>query len=286
MGWDGVAAWGLDVAAIDGAEYVAVATQGSGADGSVGVTALLDAEGDAEWTAETANVIYFGAYLQPSGQVIVVGRGDDASGVTLQYDPGGDVPITTVGEPFAPDDGFAFDVIADADAVYTTGQRGEPGSESAFLGAAFGDVSTRIEFAVGQHNEGLALALDPGNARGWVVGYASELGGWIAAATPDGVQLSATIVTDVFPANLHGVAVDPSGNAIAVGWDSAEGTRDAFVVKVSPQGERIWSTHFETAAGDDDLRDIVSTPDGAVTVVGTRLDDDGVPSAWLARLVP
>ncbi len=286
MGWDGVATWGLDVAAVEGAEYVAVATQGGGTDGSVGVTALLDGEGAAEWTADTANVIFFGAYLQPTGQVIVAGRGDDASGVTLQYDPGGGVPIATVGEPFAPDDGFAYDVVADGDAVYTAGQRGPDGSESAFFGAAFGDVSMRIEFMLGQHNEGLAIALDPGNARAWVVGYASEMGGWIASATPNGVELPATIVTDVFSANLHGVAVDPSGNAIAVGWDSAAGTRDSFVVKVSPQGERIWSTHFETAAGDDDLRDVVVAPDGAITVVGTRVDDDGAPSAWLARLVP
>ncbi len=286
MGWDGVATWGLDVAAIDGAEHVAVATQGSGADGSVGVTALLDADGNAEWTADTVNVIFFGAYLQPTGQVIVAGRGDDASGVTLQFDPDGGVPIATVGEPFAPDDGFAFDVVADGDAIYTTGQRGASGNESAFLNAAVGDVSVRSEFVLGEHNEGLAVALDPRRARRWVVGYASDMGGWIGTVTAQGIELPATIVTDAFSANLHGVAVDPSGAAIAVGWDSAAGTRDAYVVKVAPDGQRIWSTRFETAAGDDDLRDVVVAPDGALTIVGTRLSDDGVPSAWLARLVP
>lgn len=286
MGWDGIAMWGLDVAAVDGIEHVAAATQGSGPDGSVGVTALLDGDGNAEWTADTANVIFFGAYLQPTGQIIVAGRGDDATGVTLQYDPDGGVPITTVGEPFAPDDGFAFDVVADGDAIYTTGQRGEPGSEAAFVNAAFGDASLRNEFALGEHNEGLALALDPAAARGWVVGYASDMGGWVGTVTAQGIELPATIVTDAFSANLHGVAVDPSGAAIAVGWDSAAGTRDAYVVKVAPDGQRIWSARFETAAGDDDLRDVVVAPDGAITIVGTRLGDDGVPSAWLARLVP
>ena len=101
-----------------------------------------------------------------------------------------------------------------------------------------------------------------------------------------GVVLDATVVTDEFSANLHGIAIDPSGAAIAVGWDSALGTRDAFVVKVAPDGARIWSHSFETASGDDDLRDVVVGDDGSIFVVGTRLDDAGVAAGWVARLVP
>jgi len=285
--WIDAYTWGLDVALVDDAERIAVAVDGLDQTSQRAGIAVLDDQGATEWSRVRGDLILFGAAMQPTGVTIIAGRDLDAgAGAVLEYSQQGTLIATTNGEPYTPEDGFAFDVMLDGDVFYFAGMYGQPGEETAFLGATVDQVMIRHDFAPSTYNEGLAIALDPLSGRRWITGYAQNLGGWIAVVDATGILVDATIVTETFSANLHGIAVDPSGAAIAVGWDSTGGTRDAYAVKVAPDGAKIWTTTFTTPGGDDDLRDVVIAADGSIFVVGTRVDDVGVPSGWVARLVP
>lgn len=290
--WTLAYAWGLDVENVENdenSERIVVAVEGYENGAARAGVAMLDDAGGQLWSDGSNDVLLYGAILQTTGQTIVVGRDLDAVGIgglLRQYGPLGGIISSQIGEPNVPSDGFAFDLVADGDAFYFAGQHGELGNEAAFYGATVGAVAVRYDFALGVHNEGLAIALDPRSSRRWLAGYAEDLGGWVAAITPEGLDLGATIVTDAFSANLHGIALDPSGAAVAVGWDSANGSRDGFVVKVAPDGTRVWSSTFVTAGADDDLRDVAVASDGSIFVVGTRVGDNGVPTGWIAQLVP
>jgi hypothetical protein len=248
---------------------------------------VIDVAGGTDWIDFRGGVLLFGAAMQPTGVTVVVGTDLDAGqGVLFTYSQAGAPTGSSYGEPYTPEDGFAYDVMLDGDVSYFAGLHGEPGEQRAFFGATVDVIAIRHDFAPSSYNEGLAVALDPSSARRWIAGYAEDLGGWIAVVDSKNVLVDATIVTETFSANLHGIAVDPSGAAVAVGWDSTGGTRDAYVVKVAPDGTKIWTTSFTTPGGDDDLRDVAIAPDGSIYVVGTRVDDMGVPSAWIAQLVP
>lgn len=285
--WTNAYTWGLDVEEVDDEERIAVAVDGLDGQTPIAGIGAIDAAGVTDWTDYRPGVILFGAAMRTTGVTVVAGTDLDAGqGAVFTYNQNGGVLSSTFGEPYTPEDGFAFDVMLDGDVFYFSGIYGEPGEETAFLGATTNAVTIRHDFAPSTHNEGLALAIDPLGTRRWIAGYAEDLGGWIAVVDETGIVVDATIVTETFPANLHGIAVDPSGAAIAVGWDSTGGTRDAYVVKVAPDGAKIWTTSFTTPGGDDDLRDVAIAPDGSVYVVGTRVDDIGVPVAWVAELVP
>jgi hypothetical protein len=93
--------------------------------------------------------------------------------------------------------------------------------------------------------------------------------------------------------NAEGVAVDPSGNVYLTGWSDAtwgspilphSGGRDAFVAKLSANGNLVWNTfvasyHPEPAAGA-----IAVDAGGGVYVVVTSTNDAGRPSALLVKL--
>ena len=51
------------------------------------------------------------------------------------------------------------------------------------------------------------------------------------------------MVTDAFSANVHGIAIDPSGAAIAVGWDSALGSRRVSALGLVVRGGHVQSVH-------------------------------------------
>ncbi len=284
-GWTSAYTWGLDVAGNGANQRIGVAVDGDTGGSNAGV-AMLDAQGSLLWSLIEPQVVLFAAALQPAGPMYVAGYDVSQGGVVIEYSLDGDETGRTFGEPYTPEGGFAFDLVVDGDVVYTAGRYGAPEPQLAFLGAVVNSIGLRSDFGVSDYNEGLALALDPNSGQRWISGYAEAVGGWVGIAGAAGIALEATVVTDAFSANVHGIAIDPSGAAIAVGWDSALGTRDAFVVKVAPDGTRIWASAFETASGDDDLRDVVIAEDGSVFVVGTRLDDAGVAAGWVARLVP
>jgi len=287
-GWTDAYTWGLDVAALEDGDHVLVGVDGIDGQQPIVGAAMLDAEGALEWDDFVVGARLYGAALQSTGQGYFVGIDIESGGegVLGMYSVAGVLTELQHGEPVSPLNGFAYDVMLDGDAIYVAGNYADAETQTAFLGAIAGAVGQRYEFAPTTYNEGLAVALDPRSGRRWIAGFAGELGGWVGAVEGDGVVLDATIVTETFHANLHGIAVDPTGAAIAVGWDSSLGTRDPYIVKVAVDGAKIWTARVETAAGDDDLRDVEIAPNGSVFVVGTRVDDGGVAAAWVAQLVP
>ncbi len=280
--------WGLDIAEVPDGELVALAIEGTDDTGLLSGVAAIDGSGNTLWTRFEDDRVLLVSSADSGGGVSVAGYapGIDA-GLFTSYLPNGQPAGTQYGEPLAPEDGFVYDLLQSPAGTYTSGTRGNANdAQSAFLGITTNGRTSRYSFAPGTQNQGLAVAFDPVLSRGWIAGYAGGVGGWVAAIDVEGLVLDATIVTNVFPANLDGIAVDSTGAVVAVGWDSAQGTRDGYVVKVAPDGSRIWSTTFVTPAGDDNLRDVAIAADGGVFVTGTRANDDGTSWGWVARLVP
>lgn len=100
------------------------------------------------------------------------------------------------------------------------------------------------------------------------------------------------------------VALDPDGNIIVVGWvrGTADlgagvlpgaGGDDAFVIKLSPTGEYLWSRRFG-GPNDEGASGVAIDTDGAIVVVGSYLGTGtfaGVPlvsaggyDGWVAKL--
>ncbi len=283
---DAVFTWGLAVTDVSSESAIAVAAYGY--DDGAGVIARLGGDGQAFWQVETASTSWFGAALPQNGQLWAAGSAAGEA-VLHAYDDQGVLLEELTGPPYAPVGATFFDLIAVPGGLAGAGDYATMRGREGFVreSNAGGSVTTSLTFAPSTDTEVLALALDPAlPERRWVVGYAGAQGGWVGRVD-DGIQTVApTIVTQTFSANLHGVAVDAMGNAIAVGWDSTHGTRDPYVVKVAPGGEVVWSATEITDDGDDDLRDVTVGEDGAIYVVGTRIDVGGTAQAWIARLTP
>ena len=283
--WQTAAVWGLDVASVYEDELTAITVAGQAGTGSLGGIATIGEGGTTRWSVLVPDLVPQSAALDADGSVLGGGYDELLGGVVVRYSIDGTEVTTVPGEPFSPDDGFTYDVAIDGAEIVVAGQLDIADSQAAYLGIINLGGTVRQSFTPGTASEGLAIALDPNGSRRWICGFGSGVGGWVAAVGPNDIELDATVATDVFPAVLHGIAIDGSGAAIAVGWDSSEGTEDAYVVKITPDGMRVWNTWFATPGGDDGLRDVVVDEDG-LFVVGTRVDDEGSPSGWAARLVP
>jgi hypothetical protein len=135
-------------------------------------------------------------------------------------------------------------------------------------GALDGDV-TSID-----NTDVVLIKLDPGGAQLWL----RQLGG------------SADDVT-------WGVATDASGNAFVAGYtgDSlggspSHGGTDAFVVKIGPDGTRLWTRQFGTAFNDEAVG-VATDTDGNVVVSGRTegdlaADNAGVYDAFVVKFDP
>lgn len=284
--WQTAFTWGVDVGAVEDGEAIAVGVTGASGQPVLAGIAVLDELGSTAFALTEPGLYVYGSALEPDGSALVVGHYAGQPGILVEVTPEGEFGEVQIGEPFVPIDGFAYDLARDGDVLFFAGQHGPVDAQAAFIGATAGVVVVRHDFAPSEYNEGLAVALDSRSTRRWICGYAGEQGGWVAAVAPEGVVLDPTVVTEVFPANLHGIAVDPSGAVVVVGWDSAGGTADRYVVKVAPDGAKVWSTSFPTAGGDDDLRDVAIGAAGELFVVGSQVGDDGLSTGWVARLVP
>jgi cysteine-rich repeat protein len=289
--WEEAYTWGLDVAAPgNDQEVIAVSAAGFGMQVDQNAVAMLDGGGNPRWsTVDTATG--FAVAIDPFGELWAGGYDAQHAGVMFHYGADGMLIETVVGEPFAPDTGFPFELAFDggvrllATGIYDDAE----GNSPAYL-RSLGDMAPQIDVTLGPHNEGLGLAHDPNAGLDWVVGYTETSGaedghGWIAAYASGQVALAPTIVTEDAQANLHGVAIDPSGAAVAVGWETPAGDRDPVVIKVAPDGTVVWSRSYP-GAGDGELRDVVVASDGSIFVTGQVTGADGSEDGWIARLAP
>jgi hypothetical protein len=121
------------------------------------------------------------------------------------------------------------------------------------VGGSFAVTGSRVTFTVGPYDRSRALVIDP------QIGYSTYIGG-----NRDDQGFFA------------GLAVDGEGNAYVAGeTNSATGllsgrtTRDAFVAKIDPKGERLLFLVYLGGAGDDRAFDVFVDGAGSVYVTGS-----------------
>lgn len=283
--WSSAYTWGLDIDALH-EEIIAVSATGDGPDGAQIAVGMVDASGATRWS-QVVGGTSFAATVDPAGELWSAGYDLTGAGAFLHYAADGNLIDTLVGEPYSPDTGFPFEAVHDGnDRFLVAGRYDVKGGTFAYY-RVVGEMVPQLDITLGSYNEGLGIAYDPIEDREWVVGYTDVDGGqgWVGATSHGEVVLAPTIVTQASPANLHGVAIAPSGGAVAVGWESPNGDHDAAVVVVDDGGSVVWSRTYP-AAGDAALRDVVVADDGAIFVVGEGVGDDGTTNGWIARLDP
>lgn len=282
LGWSGAYTWGLDIDELN-EEAIAV-TATVNAEHAI---AMLSADGEQRWS-ELVEGTGFAVAIDAFGESWAGGRDGNDAGVVLHWSSDGLLLETIVGEPLSPVNGFPYDLVYDGGTrLLVAGRYTAFDVQGAFYRPVGEDVD-QIDVVLGAYNEALAVAYDPIAEREWVVGYAEDDAGgqgWVAAYEHGEVALAPVRVTQHAQANLHGVAVDPSGAIVAVGWETPELDDDLAVLKVAPSGEVIWSRTYPND-GDDALRDVVIADDGSIFVAGQRTGADGSADGWIARLAP
>jgi len=280
--WNSIYAWGIEV---DAAGNPAIAGDGSTGMGDDWVVAQLDAEGEILWQAIEPGEAYG---LGIGESVWVCGQGPSGQGMLIGYDDLGVDTHRLLGAPAYPADGFAWDCFVTDNQISLAGTIASA-PERGFLRRvdSAGTVNASHELEA-SYDQGLALA--QGQDSWWFVGRSNTLdAGWIAQADASFDSLvGPTIATeDGVSANLHGVTVGPSGEVVAVGWQTVDEGYDALVQKYSPAGELAWSRTF---ASPDDLdgyaRDAVIASDGTIVFAGHagQLNDTG--DFWVVALTP
>jgi hypothetical protein len=126
------------------------------------------------------------------------------------------------------------------------------------VGGSFAVTGSRVTFTVGPYDRSRTLVIDP------QVGYSTYIGG-----NRDDQGFFA------------GLAVDGEGNAYvsgetnsATGLLSGRTTRDAFVAKIDPKGERLLFLMYLGGRGDDRAFDVFADGAGSVYLTGTTSSPD------------
>lgn len=110
-------------------------------------------------------------------------------------------------------------------------------------------------------------------------------GGWdaiVAKFDPDGQLLWSRYLGGTSDDSAQSITIDESGHAWVVGWTRSggwvsggfdhqdNGGSDAFVARLSPDGEMIWSSYLG-GASDDEARDVAIDSAGNAWIVGETL---------------
>lgn len=240
-------------AAPDGGVYIAGYTRGD-LDGKHpqpasddAFVARLTADGSVKWITQfgdraAADRIYATAPTKDGG-LLVAG-----------YTKGKLGEVANAGDK----DGFITRVDAAGQVVWTT-QVGGPGEDKA------------LAIAEGSQGEVYAAGMASGGLPG--VPAVGDMDGWVAKFSPAGVQEWIKPVASTGNDQVVTLAVGTGGDVYVGGFTSgtlggaAVGDKDAFVRKMKPSGETVWTTQFGSA-GDDRGTDLVVGSNGVVHVVG------------------
>lgn len=267
-----------------------IAVAGYGYESGGGVIALLDDGGQELWHVETAS-IPFGAALPQDGQLWAAGSAAGEA-VLHAYDDQGLLLEELTGPPYAPVGATFFDPIAVPGGGSQAPATTPPcAAREGFLreSNAGGSVTTSLTFAPSTDTEVLRARARPSAARvtlGWSATPARRAAGSVASTTAS--ARPSRRPSSRRPSAPTSTAWRSTPWATPSPWvgTSTHGTHDPYVVKVAPGGEVVWSATEITDEGDDDLRDVAVGEDGAIYVVGTRIDVGGTAQAWIARLTP
>ncbi len=143
---------------------------------------------------------------------------------------------------------------------------------------------------------GNALVTGETESSGWVSGgWDTSLGGsydgFVVKLSPSGGHLWSTYLGGSEDDLSRGIAVDMSGNALVTGetessgwvsggWDTSHGGgSDAFVVKLSPSGDHLWSTYLG-GSEDDRGYGIAVDAAGNALVTGRTYSSGWVSGGW------
>lgn len=185
-------------------------------------------------------------------------------------------------------------IAVDGETVYVAGERANgEGGRDAWLGrfSVEGDTATadwvEIVDPGGTFRDsvyGLALAADGGLVVGgrrgelaWLAKFGAE-GGFEWERYDDTLQV---------PADVRGVAVDSTGQVIAVGYetDPVQG-EDAFVTKYDAEGTMLWTQRYDgPAGGTDRARAVAVGSDRTIAVSGFTDAVDG-QRLWVRKYAP
>ncbi|WP_158600453.1 alpha/beta hydrolase-fold protein [Tessaracoccus antarcticus] len=282
-------------------EFEGLAPQG----GLDGVVVSRDADGNTVWSTSLAtseNDRIYGVEAGPGNDHYVGGytRGDlDGDHASPASDDGfaarvaGDGGLTWVtqfGDPSAADRVYATAPSVQGGllvAGYTKGSlSGQPnaGDKDAFLAlmTPAGEIAWSDQLGGTGEDKGLAIAQAPDGAV-YVGGLASDampgaqslggLDGWLAKYTSEGVREWVTPVGTSGDDQVSALAITPDGNVVVAGFTSgalgeaSAGGNDAFLRKVSPEGDTLWSTQVGSP-GDDRATDVAVDMTGTATLAG------------------
>jgi hypothetical protein len=81
------------------------------------------------------------------------------------------------------------------------------------------------------------------------------------------------------------LAVEPGGDLIVVGFTTVD-DRDAWIAKLTLDGDCVWERSYPELEGDSVARSVAVDPDGRIYVSGDISGEDGSLDAWVAAFAP
>jgi hypothetical protein len=166
---------------------------------------------------------------------------------------------------------------------------------SSYLGGRFYDFANSVAV---DHFGNLFVAGDT-QSDGWVNGGFNTVhspeqnyDGFVAKFNASGEHLWSTFFGGESSEYAHAVAVDSAGNAVVTGYTSSTnwakngfathylgGYQDAYVLKLSPRGDHLWSSYLG-ASGDDEGDAITVDGQDNIVVAGTTKSSGWVKGGY------
>jgi cysteine-rich repeat protein len=279
--WNSVLAWGI---AVDERGRPAIAGHASVEGGAEWVVVQLDAEGQVVWQAIEAGEAYG---LDIGESVWVSGKTDTNEGRILGYSEQGEVLYRFEGAPEHPVGAFGWDVVV-ATGVVTVAGVVDVQPRNPFVTRVSPTMGVLSQLEMDASSE-QALAIALADDTWWLVGHSdAQDAGWLASASIDldAVTAPVAVTTPGSGGNLHGIAIGPSGEIVVVGWELVGSVLEAFVAKLTPEGELVWSRTYDAGtAVPDSARDVVVASDGTIVVAG-HAGVLGSGDFWVFALTP
>ena len=254
------------------------------------------------WVSGGWDTVYDGGYdaflvkLSPQGQHLwstYLGGGSDEHGYGIAVDDSGNVLVTGRTDSSGWVSGgwdTSLSVQSDAFVVKLSPQ----GQHlwSTYLGGASTDYGRGISV----DDSGNVLVTGSTSSAGWVSGgWDTSLNGgpdaFVVKLSPQGQHLWSTYIGGTDTDYGYGIAVDSTGSILVTGetyssgwtsggWDASyDGGSDAFVVKLSSEGQHLWSTYLG-GTGLDAGNGIAVDSAGSVLVTGTTFSSGWTSGGW------
>ncbi|MCY2954343.1 MAG: SBBP repeat-containing protein, partial [Planctomycetota bacterium] len=253
------------------------------------------------------------AKLSPSGELLwstyLGGSGDDQGG-SIAVDGSGNVLVTGYTSSSGwTSSGFDTSFNGGHDAFVAKLSPSGGHLWSTYLGGNSYDYG----YGIAVDGSGNVLVTGRTVSSGWTSGGFDTSYNWngdafVAKLSPSGAHLWSTYLGGIDTDEGYGIAVDGAGNVlmtgrtVSSGWTSGgfdtsfNGDRDAFVAKLSPSGELLWSTYLGGNGGDDGTG-IAVDGSGNVLVTGSTnfsgwtsggfdTSFNGISDAFVAKLSP